>query len=165
MMNLFFKGPKIRPSWPPKFVWSGPSVSLGRTPISVLPCLYHRDENKKLWFLVPCSGTLRIWWCYTNIHAGTFVFLFKNCRSEFCSLSITYSWIVLSWKRVPRERRKSRFQLVWFCDISDEAKLVHSNCHLVWTLVDRFVNKYYTLRWSAQIRCSVEGRKDRNEHV
>ena len=32
-------------------------------------------------------------------------------------------------------------------------------------IVDRFVkNEYFTLRWSTQIKCSVEGRNDRNEH-
>ena len=85
MMNLFFKRTIIRPSWPPKRDWSGPSVSLGRT-ISVLPCLYHRDENKKLWFLVPCSGTRRIWWCYilTCMREHSY-FCSKKRRSDFCS--------------------------------------------------------------------------------
>jgi hypothetical protein len=40
-----------------------------------------------------------------------------------------YSRIIRTRKRVAKGKRKSRFHWAWFCDICDDAKLLHSNRH------------------------------------
>ena len=54
----------------------------------------------------------------------------NKCGANLCSLSIMNSMIIRSRKRVAKGKRKSRFHWVRFCDIRDDAKLLHSNRYL-----------------------------------
>ena len=77
------------------------------------------------------------------MHAGTFLLLFKKCGSDISSLYITYTWIIRSRKRVAKGKQKSRFHGVRFCDISDDAKLLHSNRHPIGSRNHEVVDMMY----------------------
>ena len=61
----------------------------------------------------------------------------RDQRKSYYIYIITNTWITRSRKRVAKGKRKSRFPWVRFCDISDDAKLLHSNRHPIFWVSPR----------------------------
>ena len=101
--------------------------------------LKHRDgRNEKKRTIVNSSYCAFLWgYAYTCILGDVrLIFMLEHsffcsnkCGANLSSLTITNTWIICSRKRVAKGKRKSRFHWVRFCDISDDAKLLHSNSH------------------------------------